>query len=136
MTLLVLMRNDSSTAFFSHWLTFQPRCPSGSATRSSPLSSRSSARLIAGRRADSTSVDGRSVRRSQAESMVSSRDNISFHTRVDRGGRRREALHERRAQCFACGGIQHAIVFVVKLKEILDALAERCDARLVHAQLA
>ena len=34
-------RNDSSTAFFSHWLTVQPPSPF-SATRTSPLSSRSS----------------------------------------------------------------------------------------------
>ena len=43
MTALSLRRNDSSTAFFSHWLTFQEPGPSApsifSATRASPLSS-------------------------------------------------------------------------------------------------
>ena len=39
---LSFSRNDSSTAFFSHWLTRQPPCPSGSATRASPRSSSAS----------------------------------------------------------------------------------------------
>ena len=41
--------SDSSTAFFSHWLTFQPPAPSGSATRAWPESSASSAASTAAR---------------------------------------------------------------------------------------
>ena len=37
MATMSLRRNDSSTAFFSHWLTVQPSAPF-SATRTSPLS--------------------------------------------------------------------------------------------------
>src|ERR1051325_6222604 len=47
--LMSLRRNDSSTAFFSHWLTFHLPPSSRSATRASPLSSRSSAVSTASR---------------------------------------------------------------------------------------
>ena len=50
---LSLRRKESSTAFFSHWLTFQELGPVApaifSATRALPLSSRSSARSTASR---------------------------------------------------------------------------------------
>src|SRR3569623_263876 len=44
-----LRRNDSSTAFFSHWLSFHWPFACGSATRASPLSSMSSANSTASR---------------------------------------------------------------------------------------
>ena len=52
-----LSRNDSSTAFFSHWLTFQLPSAWRSATRASPLSSRSSAVSIASRTAPCVAVE-------------------------------------------------------------------------------
>ncbi len=48
-TALSLRRNDSSTAFLSHWLTCQPPSAPRSATRALPLSSSSSAASTASR---------------------------------------------------------------------------------------
>ena len=63
------VRKYSSTAFFSHSLTFQPPLPSGSATRNSPLSMPSITRSTDGRVAQSISSGVSTVRRSHALSM-------------------------------------------------------------------
>src|SRR3954470_6504656 len=68
-TLMSFKRNDSRTAFFSHWLTFQSPLAPRSATRASPRSSRSSAESTASRTAPL--VDGPMLSRcSKASSMV------------------------------------------------------------------
>ena len=64
-----LVRKYSSTAFFSHSLTFQPPLPSGSATRNSPVSRPSITRSTDGRVAHSISSGVSIVRRSHALSM-------------------------------------------------------------------
>src|SRR5215475_2453500 len=72
MTLMSLRRNDSSTAFFSHWLTFHLPLDSRVATRASPLSSSSSALSTASRTSPLVSVETPS-RASKAALMVDSR---------------------------------------------------------------
>src|SRR5713101_1755291 len=67
-----LRRNDSSTAFFSHWLTFHLPLASRIATRASPLSSRSSAWSTASRTSPLVAVETPS-RASNARLMVDSR---------------------------------------------------------------
>src|SRR5436189_5132020 len=65
-------RNDSSTAFLSHWLTVQAPLPPRSATRALPRSSRSSAVSTASR--TGPLVEGlMSFRFSKASSMVLAR---------------------------------------------------------------
>src|SRR5262245_29312957 len=69
MTVMSLRRNDSSTAFLSHWLTCQVPFGPFSATRASPRSSRSSAASTASR--TGPLVAGlTSLRFSKASSMV------------------------------------------------------------------
>src|SRR5713226_4792477 len=70
--LMSLRRNDSSTAFFSHWLTFHLPLASRIATRASPLSSRSSAWSTASRTSPLVAVETPS-RASNARLMVDSR---------------------------------------------------------------
>src|SRR5215472_10182958 len=72
MMLMSLRRNDSSTAFFSHWLTFHLPFDSRVATRASPLSSSSSARSTASRTSPLVAVETPS-RASKAALMVDSR---------------------------------------------------------------
>ena len=70
-TALSFRRKDSRTAFFSHWLTFHPPLPSGSATRAAPESSRPSARSTLAR---TSSLAGVTVSRtSKAASMAAER---------------------------------------------------------------
>src|SRR5689334_11492981 len=57
MALKSLSRNESSTAFFSHWCTFHFPPASRSATRASPLSSSSSAVSIASRTSPLVAVE-------------------------------------------------------------------------------
>src|ERR1700694_3391142 len=70
--LMSLRRNDSSTAFFSHWLTFHLPLVSRTATRASPLSSRSSTCSTASRTSPLVAVEMPS-RASNALLMVDSR---------------------------------------------------------------
>src|SRR3982074_2665576 len=71
--LMSLRRNDSSTAFFSHWLTFHLPLASRSATRPSPLSSSSSAWSTASRTSPLVAVEIPS-RASNAVLTVDSRE--------------------------------------------------------------
>src|SRR3981189_2863084 len=71
--LMSLRRNDSSTAFFSHWLTFHLPLASRSATRASPLSSSSSAWSTASRTSPLVAGEMPS-RASQAVLMADSRE--------------------------------------------------------------
>ncbi|SOO10351.1 membrane hypothetical protein [Xanthomonas citri pv. fuscans] len=70
-TAISLTRKYSSTAFFSHSLTVQPPCPSGSATRNCPLSSPSTTRVTMARVEPSISSMVSVARRSNALSMPS-----------------------------------------------------------------
>src|ERR1700712_3580106 len=71
--LMSLRRNDSSTAFLSHWLTFHLPLDSRTATRASPLSSNSSAWSTASRTSPLVAVEMPS-RASNAELIVDSRE--------------------------------------------------------------
>src|SRR5450755_797937 len=71
--LMSLRRNDSSTAFFSHWLTFHLPLASRIATRASPLSRRSSAESTASRTSPLVAAEMPS-RASKAALMVDSRE--------------------------------------------------------------
>src|SRR6185437_9529535 len=71
-TLMSLRRNESSTAFLSHWLTFHLPLASRSATRASPLSRSSSAPSTASRTSPLVAVEMPS-RASKAALMVASR---------------------------------------------------------------
>src|SRR5450755_3059705 len=86
--LMSLRRNDSSTAFFSHWLTFHLPLASRSATRTSPLSSSSSAESTAPRTSPLVAVEIPS-RASNAALTVDSREardiGISLGDFVGRG---------------------------------------------------
>src|SRR3954464_10622549 len=75
--LMSLRRNDSSTAFFSHWLTFHLPLASRSATRASPLSSSSSADSTASRTSPLVAVE-MSSRASKALLMVVSRADMDI----------------------------------------------------------
>src|SRR6202012_4455606 len=70
--LMSFRRNDSSNAFFSHWLTFHLPLASRSATRASPLSSSSSACSTASRTSPLVAVEMPS-RASNAALRVDSR---------------------------------------------------------------
>src|SRR5262249_26064512 len=128
MTWFSVTRKYNSTAFFSHRLTRQPPLAFGSATRRLPLSSRASASSQAGRRFFSMRVRVSVARRSQARSIVCSSDDIG-----SLGRRRRrfvDGARKRRAKrSLLCIG-QRAIDLVGYLEEVLDALAERRDARI------
>src|SRR5256885_3252141 len=66
-----LRRNDSSTAFFSHWLTFHLPFDSRTATRASPLSSSSSAWCTASRTSPLVAVEMPSRASNAALTVVS-----------------------------------------------------------------
>src|ERR1700744_4893584 len=70
-TLMSLRRNDSSTAFFSHWLTFHLPLASRLATRASPLSSSSSAESTAPRTSPLVEVETPSRASNAALTVVS-----------------------------------------------------------------
>src|SRR4051812_41623715 len=76
-TLMSLRRNDSSTAFLSHWLTLHLPSDPRSATRASPLSSSSSALSTASRTSPLVVVEMPS-RASKALLMVDSRADIDI----------------------------------------------------------
>src|SRR5712675_3529335 len=69
--LMSLRRNDSSTAFFSHWLTFHLPLASRTATRASPLSSSSSAWSTASRTSPLVAVEMPSRASNAALTVVS-----------------------------------------------------------------
>src|ERR1700754_3390837 len=132
-TRLPLMRKYSSTAFLIHALTFQPPCPSGSATRCSPVSSRSSTWSTAGRRCVSISVWTSSLRRSKASSIrVSS---VCICMGYFGPWCMSDVPQQGFAQDVPAVGRQRFVVTVSQLEKVFDALAEGGDPRIMHANL-
>src|SRR3982751_839768 len=126
MTRFGLARKYSRTAFFNHWLTCQPSFV-GSATRRSPLSSRSSAHSIALRSLASNLPGASSARCSHAASITASSLSMRALHRVV------EQLQQRRTHIGTRPCTKRRVVFVTDQEEILHAFAESGDARIMHA---
>ena len=98
MTVLSAIRNDSSTAFFSHSLTRQPSAV-GSATRAVPASSSASAASTAWRTTGLALAGVISARASKAASRVSIRSCMGFPLRRVGGNQSVSAAARRVMAC-------------------------------------
>src|ERR1700750_2524580 len=131
MTRLPFMRKYSSTAFFNQALTVQPPLPSGSATRRSPDSRRSSTWSTASRRLPSISFWVRSARRSKASSIRDSSVCICMYGGPGVVGT--DVAQQASPQDLATFGRQRGVAAIGELEKIFDTFAERGDARIMHA---
>src|SRR5687768_12979839 len=130
-----LTRKYSSTAFFSHSCTSQPPA-AGVATRALPDSSSAITSSTAGFVEPSISATLSVARRSNASSMIACSWSVAafflgiLMVSVDAG-------HDGLAQIVQQGLVaDRAVALVGEQEDVLDFLAERGDARVVHAQPA